>query len=107
MDDTILTAMQLDIREIKTLLIERKEILEKHTVDIDKAFKAIRSVNESVLTQAMTIKKLEEFLQVSQESHKQIDERLANLEKFYHRMSWIGAAGMAVLGAAAVKFFVG
>jgi uncharacterized coiled-coil DUF342 family protein len=106
-DETILTAMQLEIREIKTLLIERKEKLDKNAGDIGRSFDAIRKVNEVVLTQTMSIAQLEKCVQTIKDVAEKTEERLKKLEKWHSSMRWLSPFASAIITAAAIKFFTG
>jgi hypothetical protein len=106
-DENLMTVIQMDIREIMTLLVERKEAMERQSRDIDEAFHSIRSLNDAVLTMRMTTEKLEEMFQASKEYDVRTDNRLRKLEKDSHRMSWILTIATGIVCAAAVKFFVG
>jgi uncharacterized coiled-coil protein SlyX len=99
--------IQLDIREIKTLLIGWQSLITKNALDIEEAFKAIRELSDTVTRQSMSIEKLEDYIKVQQEALRVNGERLQKLEKLVHRMSYLGPLGSAVIVAAAIKFFVG
>jgi predicted nucleic acid-binding Zn-ribbon protein len=99
--------LQLDMRELKILLIERKEQLEKHTNDIDKAFESIHAINDVVIALSGTVAKLEEYIQTSRDAEKATEGRLRVLEKGFNRMSWIITIATMVVSAAIVKYFVG
>jgi chromosome segregation ATPase len=104
---TQISEIQGDIQTIKALLKERKEMTDKYSIDLNRAFELIRELKTSVEILTVKIEKLEESILLNKTAEKSSDDRIRSIEKGYHRMSWIITIATAVVCAAAVKFFVG
>jgi chromosome segregation ATPase len=117
MENTELTEIKLDIREIKTLLMERDKIVERHSVDIDKAFKTIRALQDAMTNEIANQRHLEQKLESVQTSlndmnshiqslEKEMNKRFQKLDGTHRVMLWIIGLAGTVIGGALNKFFL-
>jgi hypothetical protein len=105
------TQIQLDIREITTLLKERKSTIEKNAVDIDKCFKGLRVLENDVTEINTDLTHMKSDIGKVLEGQADILIRLSAIEKDNHHTAVIckGALGLfgTIVAGAAVKFFLG
>jgi chromosome segregation ATPase len=111
MTEDILLTLQLDVREIKTLIVERKSDIEKIEKDTDLNFSRIRHVETEVTNINKDIEHIKSELTSVLEGQQGITERLTSIEKANHKMLWVFNAAMGgfgtVLVAIAIKYFAG